>query len=558
MSFSRSSFVRTATWYLYSLLVLSVSAAPPTLDALYPAGGQTGTETSITLSGSFDPWPVQVWTSSSEIAATAETNKGVIKLNINTNAVTGPHLLRIYNSEGASAPRMFMVGSLPELQEKEPNGFVKEATTITNLPAVMNGRFQQGGDSDTYALQLTAGKTFTARLHGYSIGAPMDPIVQLVDSNGTRVAFSHDHWNLDPFLVYPVPTTGTYFLRVMAFAHPAQANVNFVGGASCVYRVTLSDGPAAGFTLPLGFSPAAQFSVHGYNLQNTNLQVFAALTNLSADFATLVSPAFPDPLRVVLQNGSQHFELEPNNSKTNAQQIELPCAITARISDDADLDVFKFSARKDQRYQFNLFTGHLGFPMNAVFRIEDESAKVSEQSNITDENRDPKLNWSAPRDDTFFVTVRDLRDKGGSNYFYHLSINHTPPGFEFVSPEHSFKAEAGKTNTLKVKIERKHGFKEKIRFEIENLPPGCTIPAHELAADKSELDLPLVVAADGKPFSGAIRIKAISIPEAPAENPVIRYSSYNIRGEDGEHAGHLWIDQTDLLWLTLTASGKVP
>ena len=43
------------------LLPAYASAAPPTLDSLFPAGGQRGKTVEVAAAGTFERWPVSIW-----------------------------------------------------------------------------------------------------------------------------------------------------------------------------------------------------------------------------------------------------------------------------------------------------------------------------------------------------------------------------------------------------------------------------------------------------------------------------------------------------------------
>src|SRR5437763_5551857 len=89
-------------WAIYS------QAAPPTLDYLFPPGLKRGTNMVLTVGGKFDPWPVSAWTDCSGVTFKAETNSGKFDLPVAEDAPLGPHLLRIYNQDGTSAPKSFV------------------------------------------------------------------------------------------------------------------------------------------------------------------------------------------------------------------------------------------------------------------------------------------------------------------------------------------------------------------------------------------------------------------------------------------------------------------
>src|SRR4051794_39324713 len=89
----------------------AASAAEPALKQLYPLGGQRGTTVSVTATGSAEPWPPQVWTDTPGLAFRAEDEKGKLTAEIAADAALGPHLVRLFNAQGASSPRFFFVSA---------------------------------------------------------------------------------------------------------------------------------------------------------------------------------------------------------------------------------------------------------------------------------------------------------------------------------------------------------------------------------------------------------------------------------------------------------------
>src|SRR6476646_8996963 len=77
-------------------------SAPPAVTYFYPAGGQRGTTVEVTAAGTFDHWPVQVWTSDRPITATAGKDKGKLAITIAADALPGVHWLRLFDGQGAS------------------------------------------------------------------------------------------------------------------------------------------------------------------------------------------------------------------------------------------------------------------------------------------------------------------------------------------------------------------------------------------------------------------------------------------------------------------------
>ncbi len=241
-------------------------AAAPVLDYLYPAGGQRGTTVTVTAGGKFEKWQVQAWTDSPGLKAQPGTASGSLSVQIDKDVAPGPHLLRLYNGEGASALRLFMVGADREVAEAEPNDEIAKAQPVDSLPLTVEGQLEKSGDVDSYAVNLESGQSLTASVQGRRLGAPMDPMLHLYDAAGNEVAFAHDGLGLDPLLVYRAEKAGKYVVRVSAFAYPPAADVKLTGKAEDVYRLSLWAGAAARCAVPAG--PSASSSGTGRNSLN--------------------------------------------------------------------------------------------------------------------------------------------------------------------------------------------------------------------------------------------------------------------------------------------------
>ena len=199
----------------------SVHAAAPTLDYVFPIVWQQGASNAVTIGGKFEPWPVKIWTDCSGLNFNTETNSGKFSVQVAKDVASGPHLLRVFNQDGASLPRMFIITQEKDKEEKEPNDSFKEAQPIEKLPVIISGRLEKGGDTDTFAVRVEAGRWLVARVDAYSLGSPLDAMLHLFNEHGVRLAFNHDGpQNIDPLLAYRVEKSGTYILEVAGFAHP--------------------------------------------------------------------------------------------------------------------------------------------------------------------------------------------------------------------------------------------------------------------------------------------------------------------------------------------------
>src|SRR5262249_10583750 len=130
------------------LLGSSALAAPPELKHLFPPGGGRGQVVEVTASGSFERWPLEVWADEPGVVFELGSEKGKLTARIAPDALPGVRLVRFYDESGASAPRPFVVGTLPEAVESEPNDEPGKAQDVKALPVVVNGRLGKRGDVD--------------------------------------------------------------------------------------------------------------------------------------------------------------------------------------------------------------------------------------------------------------------------------------------------------------------------------------------------------------------------------------------------------------------------
>ncbi|HEY0551897.1 MAG TPA: hypothetical protein VGF13_20000, partial [Verrucomicrobiae bacterium] len=152
-------------WFFVSIFLAAQSfAAAPSLDGFYPAGGERGMTGVVAVMGKFDVWPPKVWIDQPGVAFIAETNNGKFHMSIASDAAPGPRLVRLYNEEGASEPRFFVVGETKEIAESEPNNHFAKAQPVSDLPSTINGRLDKNGDADSFTIRLRAGQWLDARV----------------------------------------------------------------------------------------------------------------------------------------------------------------------------------------------------------------------------------------------------------------------------------------------------------------------------------------------------------------------------------------------------------
>jgi len=134
----------------------------------------------------------------------------------------------------------FVVDTLPECLEKEPNNELKSAQKVT-LPIIVNGRIDQPGDWDIFSFAARAGGQIVAEVNARRLDSPLDSVLKLTDAQGRQVAFNDDHEDkgsglhthfADSLLTATAPADGTYYLHL--------GDIQQKGGVEYAYRLRLS------------------------------------------------------------------------------------------------------------------------------------------------------------------------------------------------------------------------------------------------------------------------------------------------------------------------------
>jgi hypothetical protein len=193
----------------------------PFVTSIFPLGGQAGAPTTVQLTG---------W------------NLPANKLTINNKGKEpGIYPVSVRKSELVSNNVPFMVDTLPETYEKEPNNSQKNAQKV-KLPITVNGRIDQPGDKDVFSFVGRAGEQIVAEVFARRLDSPLDSALTLTDANGKQIAFNDDYedkafgletHHADSFILTTLPANGTYFIQLR--------DTQQKGGPEYAYRLRISE-----------------------------------------------------------------------------------------------------------------------------------------------------------------------------------------------------------------------------------------------------------------------------------------------------------------------------
>ncbi len=192
----------------------------PYVSSIFPLGGRVGESVAIEMEG---------WNLDQAVLAVPPED-----------AAPGRHLLAASDGQHLSNFVPFMLGTLPETIEQEPNDDPSTAQQVT-LPIVINGRADHPGDWDVFEVEGKAGETIVAEVHARRLGSPMDSFVKVTNEDGKIIALNDDHYDAasglntdhaDSYLMVELPADGRYFVHV--------GDTRRQAGSEYAYRLRIS------------------------------------------------------------------------------------------------------------------------------------------------------------------------------------------------------------------------------------------------------------------------------------------------------------------------------
>lgn len=484
-------------------------ADPPEVTQVFPPGGQRGTEVTIKLTGKIDTSAVQVWFDRPGIDVAGAEGKDALKLKIAADAQPGIVWWRAYNPEGASALKPFLLGVAREVLEAEPNNALTKAQTVGELPVTVNGVLDKGGEVDTFRVSLKKGQTLVAVLAArQTLGSPMDGSLQIVDARNFVLEQNDDQRGFDPRIVFTAPYDGDFFVRTFAFPAQPDTNINFSGAATYVYRLTMTNGPFLDRVLPAAAlaNQVARVRPQGWNLPTDGPEI--DIGPLPAGVRSVFPAGWESTAKVLVSADPVVLEQEPN-PPTQPQTVTPPVMASGVIGQAKDVDAWKFTAKASQRLSIRLSAVSLGSALDAVVRIFDAAGqKLSEVDDAVQDEADVVLEFTAPKDGDYVVSVTDRFSHGGPGYWYVLSLAEPRPSAVLQAAADAFAVKAETPLEVPITIDRRLGYVLPLKIAVEGLPEGvtCDPVVSEPQGESSKAVKLMIKSTRAERWSGPIRI----------------------------------------------------
>ncbi|MGE5191514.1 MAG: hypothetical protein ACM3U2_03365, partial [Deltaproteobacteria bacterium] len=426
------------------------------------------------------------------------------EITIAADAPLGQKLWRVSSARGGTGGRPFIVGDLPEFIESESNSIPGDAERVV-LPVTINGQIAGERDLDYFRFDAAAGEVVSVDVAATRLGSPLDPVVEIQDAKGRRLAAQEIRVGSDPVLAFRVPATDEYRLLV--------SNLNFHGGPQYVYRVTLTTAPYITFAFPPGGQAGTSgvvelFSLSGAGGLKNRPETITFPAGPPSEFVFTGSTPVANAVSLETTDLPTAGEAEPNDSAAAATPVSCPVIAYGRLSAGADEDWYAITAGKDQAITVECRLVPRGSGSLPVISVCDAGGGTLARASTVELLPKPcRLEWRASAEGKYFVHVRDVRQGGGETP-YRLSIRPAQPDFSLTATADFANVVQGARGELELKVDRQDGLTGPIDLAVEGLPEGVRFEPAQVPGGQEAVKLAFVATNEARPGDALLKITA--------------------------------------------------
>ncbi|MCA9040261.1 MAG: hypothetical protein KDA65_07950, partial [Planctomycetaceae bacterium] len=426
-----------------------------------------------------------------------------LRFTAEANALTGVRDFRIATPHGVSTIGQLVVTPNPVIAEgaKEKNNTLAEAREIT-LPATLCGAIEKNEDVDYFKFNIPEPGDWTFHVRGmrledkiHDLQTHIDPILTLRSASGGTLAVSDNHFFADPLLSYHFETAGEYVLEIR--------DVRYQGNKYWQYAVEIDKQPYVSLVHPLVITKGVETDIEllGESVPagtRTKITVPSDTPNGELELPLPLGDHQTNPVKIWVTDQTPVLEtLDAHQNLETAQPVTVPGLITGVISQEGELDLYRFEAQKDQKLTFEVKARRLQSSIDPFIRILNSEGKpLKEGDDLTlfrMTSSDSIIeNWTVPEEGTYYLEVRDLLLRGGSSYAYAIEVETAEPYFDLYVDTDKTQLTPGTAGVIFVRADRKNGFDGEIKLDIENLPEGVTAHCGSFL-DKKQADANIIL-----------------------------------------------------------------
>lgn len=515
----------TRSLFLVSVLFLFGSrlvAVPPALESIEPSIGTIGTEFSVVATGSgFHRFKsILFYGDEVQLARHEVLSENELKLWFKSEAGTKPgrYYFRVLTTDGSSELRALTLtpfSILSEQRESQEAIQVLERSPETANVTILG--VLEEGDRDRYKAVFSKGERVSIEVEAVRLGyVLLDTVLTVYDPAGKILATVDDTplYKQDPFITFVSETGGEYIIEVRETAYEGDNRSRYalhVGNFARPAFVYPPGGPigekidltiegdyASPPTLPT--IPEADWNQHGLVLNEGNVTSPTAI------------PFRASPFGNVLEQEPNDTPELPNANAVGQAIAELPMAFNGVLERPGDMDCFAFQGVEEKVYVFEAFADRVGSLADTVITILDQKGSVLVR-NDDGNTHDSRLEFRAPRSDTYFLHVTDKLANGDWRFIYRVEATERLPNLTAFLPRQIRRSQEGQTvqvpqgnrSLLKFGVQRTF-FAGPVQGEMLDLPAG--VKSSPIALEPDMYWAPVVLSAEESADVGGKLINA--------------------------------------------------
>lgn len=325
----------------------------------------------------------------------------------------GGYDFSVKNEKGESGKVKIYVDDLPQVSETATN----EISELPQLPVTFWGALDPAADNDEVAFTAKSGQTIVFDLAAKSIGSKANVMLALFDANGKMLGNNNGFDDGDPLLAHTFSASGKYILRI--------SEEKLGGSPGHFYRLSVGEFPVVVGSYPLSVAANTQAEVElvGYNLPAKSAVKFKTEKpgemEVPLDLEKFRSRK---TLKVLVADGSEPAEAEPNNSPDEANWIKIPGAVNGRIAPmekgaTGDDDLFQFTAKAGQVLVIETDAARRGSPIDTKIEILHPDGKPVERL-LLQAVRDSQINFRPIDANTPDIRVENWTEMELNEFMY--------------------------------------------------------------------------------------------------------------------------------------------
>lgn len=458
-------------------------------------GGELTAETRIVL-------PVGI--ASQAVKPGAKPNQIVVDLTVDPNASAGIYLLRVATKNGISNPLAVGLDRLPQTTIGE---------NIAAMPAALSGTLAAGGIVRT-TFAAKKGDAITLDLEAQRLGAAIKPVLRLLDSRGTQIAYSPPRRALggDPRLTTTIPADGNYTIEFHDQLYRPASPSHF--------RLKVGALQVADQALPLAITKGTKESIR-FPASVIADEMLLDATSLNAPQLTTANvPAAAAQFtggapRIIVSDFAEM--LEPAREANVLPKLSaVPVGVSGTLAAAGEDDRYELSVTPGQKLRFEVFAQRYSSPLDAVLTVYGPQGNALQSSDDRAGSTDPMLEITVPAGVmTLQVGVKDMQERGGANYVYRVEVRDpAAPEFALSVATDRLNIPAGGTQVLQVQAARM-GYNGAIDLTLQGVPSGVTVQGNKIAEGAAIALVTLTANADIAGSFGLVQIQgtATQLPQ---------------------------------------------